>query len=75
VDSRSPEAVTVGEGKAYVMSDGRIQFGRWQRKVNTDPVRLFVGRQGHRLMEIAPGRTWVELADVADANVSWELSR
>jgi hypothetical protein len=75
VDARSPEAVTVGAGKAYVMSDGRIQFGRWQRKVNTDPVRIFVGRRTNRLMEIAPGRTWVELADVADAAVSWELSR
>lgn len=75
VDARSPEAVTVGEGKAYVMSKGRIQFGRWQRKVNTDPVRLFVGRQGNRLMEIAPGRTWVELADVIDANVRWDLDR
>jgi hypothetical protein len=75
VDARSPEAITVGEGKAYVMSDGRIQFGRWQRKVNTDPVRIFVGRRTHRLMEIAPGRTWVELADVADADVTFELSR
>jgi Protein of unknown function (DUF3048) N-terminal domain/Protein of unknown function (DUF3048) C-terminal domain len=75
VDARSPEAITVGEGKAYVMSDGRIQFGRWQRKVNTDPVRIFVGRRTNRLMEIAPGRTWVELADVVDANVTFELNR
>ena len=75
VDARSPEAITVGEGKAYVMSDGRIQFGRWQRNVNTDPVRLFVGKKSTRLMEIAPGRTWVELADVADANFRWERHR
>ena len=67
VDARSPEAITVGEGKAFVMSKGRMQIGRWQRKVNTDPVRLF--RKNGKLMEIAPGRTWVELADVIDHNV------
>ena len=67
VDARSPEAITVGEGKAFVMSKGRMQLGRWQRKVNTDPVRLF--RKNGKLMEIAPGRTWVELADVIDHNV------
>ena len=67
VDERSPEAITVGEGKAFVMSKGRMQIGTWQRKLNTDPVRLF--RKNGKLMEIAPGRTWVELADVVDHNV------
>jgi hypothetical protein len=66
-DLRSPEAVTVGHGKAFVMSKGRLQVGTWQRKVNTDPVRLFT-RNG-KLLEIAPGRTWVELADVVDHHV------
>jgi Protein of unknown function (DUF3048) N-terminal domain/Protein of unknown function (DUF3048) C-terminal domain len=66
VDARSPEAITVGSGYAFVMSKGRLQVGTWQRKVNTDPVRLFTPK--HKLMEIAPGRTWVELADVVDHN-------
>jgi hypothetical protein len=67
VDARSPEAITVGQGDAFVMSNGRLQAGRWQRKVNTDPVRLFTKKR--TLMEIAPGRTWVELADAADHTV------
>jgi Protein of unknown function (DUF3048) N-terminal domain/Protein of unknown function (DUF3048) C-terminal domain len=67
VDARSPEAITVGEGLAFVMSEGRLQIGKWQRQVNTDPVRLFTPKR--QLMEIAPGRTWVELADVVDHNV------
>ena len=67
VDARSPEAITVGNGLAFVMSEGRLQIGKWQRNVNTDPVRLFTPRG--KLMEIAPGRTWVELADVVDHNV------
>jgi hypothetical protein len=66
VDARSPEAITVGSGYAFVMSKGRLQVGTWQRKVNTDPVRLFTLKR--KLMEIAPGRTWVELADVVDHN-------
>ena len=69
VDSRSPEAITVGEGKAFVMSEGRLQIGTWQRNVNTDPVRLF--RKNGQLMEIDPGRTWVELADAVDHNTRW----
>jgi Protein of unknown function (DUF3048) N-terminal domain/Protein of unknown function (DUF3048) C-terminal domain len=67
VDARSPEAITVGEGLAFVMSEGRLQIGKWQRQLNTDPVRLFTPNR--KLMEIAPGRTWVELADVVDHNV------
>jgi hypothetical protein len=73
VDARSPEAITVGEGRAFVMSRGKLQVGRWERKVNTDPIRLFV-RESRRLMEIAPGRTWVELADVVDHNVRTNLN-
>ncbi len=69
VDARSPEAITVGKGKAFVMSRGRMQIGTWQRNVNTDPVRLF--RRNGKLMEIGPGRTWVELADVVDHNTRW----
>jgi hypothetical protein len=35
--------------------------------VNTDPVRMFI-KKHHKLLEIAPGRTWVELADAIDHN-------
>jgi hypothetical protein len=69
VDARSPEAITVGSGKAIVMSRGHLQIGTWERKVNTDPVRLFL-RNG-KLMQIGPGRTWVELADTIDHNTHW----
>jgi Protein of unknown function (DUF3048) N-terminal domain/Protein of unknown function (DUF3048) C-terminal domain len=69
VDARSPEAITVDHGKAFVMSKGHLQIGTWERKVNTDPVRLF--RRNGRLMTIAPGRTWVELADVIDHGTHW----
>jgi hypothetical protein len=69
VDARSPEAITVAKGKAFVMSRGHLQIGTWERERNTDPIRLF--RKNGRLMEFGPGRTWVELADVLDHNTRW----
>jgi hypothetical protein len=68
-DARSPEAITVGEGRALVMSGGKLQVGVWERKVNTDPVQLFTGTDHRQLIEIGPGRTWVELADASDYEV------
>jgi hypothetical protein len=65
-DARSPEAITVGEGPAFVMSDGKLQVGVWQRKVNTAPVRMFTNKTHRQPIEIDPGRTWVELADTTD---------
>jgi hypothetical protein len=67
VDRRSPEAVTVGRGIAFVMSDGRLQTGVWHRDAKTDPINLSTP-EGAPLL-IAPGRTWVELADTVDHNV------
>jgi hypothetical protein len=68
-DSRSPEAITVGQGDAYVFSNGTVQTGTWSR-----PDRL----QGYTLTApdgspilLAPGRTFIELADVADHNTSF----
>lgn len=65
VDARSPEAITVGEGYAFVFSDGTMQVGIWKRDDNRSPIDLR-DPKGRRML-IAPGRTWVELAD-ANAN-------
>lgn len=64
VDARSPEAITVGDGIAFVMSDGKLQVGVWERRVKTDPINLRTP-EGKPIV-IAPGRTWVELADTVD---------
>jgi hypothetical protein len=66
VDARSPEAVTVGNGIAFVMSDGKLQTGVWQRADRTSPIDLRTP-EGAPIL-IAPGRTWVELADTVDHN-------
>jgi hypothetical protein len=61
-DSRGavvPEAATVGEGDAWVLSDGRAQPGRW-RKDSADATTTYTDADGEPLL-LAPGRTWVEL--------------
>ncbi len=64
VDRRSPEAQTIGEGFVWVFTDGQLREGLWQRDANTEPIR-FVTADGDPI-ELAPGNTWIELADNAD---------
>lgn len=60
VDSRSPEAQTVGGGPTSVYNNGRKIEGTWTRAQPTDPFTL---ESGGEPILIAPGRTWVELVD------------
>jgi DUF3048 family protein len=66
----SPEVELTGSGRAYVLRDGRVIVGRWERET-LDDVTRFVTRDGTEIT-LAPGRTWLELLP------SWvkvELSR
>jgi Protein of unknown function (DUF3048) C-terminal domain/Protein of unknown function (DUF3048) N-terminal domain len=54
-----PEAVTVGEGDAWLLRDGRVQRGRWA-KATPDGPTTYTDASGSPL-ELAPGRTWVEV--------------
>ena len=58
-DSRSPKALTVGEGDAQVFIGGTVVTGRWIRPDRSQPVQL-VASDGSPIL-LAPGRTWVEL--------------
>ena len=55
----SPEVELTGSGKAYVLRDGSVIRGRWERDSLKD-VTTFVTNDGTEI-ELAPGRTWVEL--------------
>ena len=55
----SPEVELTGSGKAYVLRDGTVIRGRWERESLKD-VTTFVTKDGTEI-ELAPGRTWVEL--------------
>jgi hypothetical protein len=55
----SPEVDLTGSGRAYVLRDGRLIVGRWERRTLDDPT-TFVAKDGTEIT-LAPGRTWIEL--------------
>ena len=59
-DSRSPEAVTVGTGRAALHRGGRTITGTWSRPDRFSPFMLFAA--DGRPLTLAPGTTFVELA-------------
>ncbi len=66
-DRRSPEAVTVGEGEAWVFTGGKVIAGTWSRPDRSRPAAL-VDEAGAPIA-LTPGRTWVELAPADKAVV------
>ena len=61
VDSRSPEAQTVGDGPVFVWSNGQYIEGTWKREVGIYPLQFF-DLDGNEIA-LTPGNTWIELAD------------
>jgi len=55
----SPEVELTGFGKAYVLRDGKVIVGRWERETLEDVTR-FVSKDGAE-MTLSPGRAWVQL--------------
>jgi hypothetical protein len=55
----SPEVISVGTGKAYVLRGGKVVVGKWVRESPGDVTR-FVTNKG-REITLLPGSTWVEL--------------
>ncbi len=66
VDRNSPEAQTLGSGPVWVFSDGKLTTGSWVRDVNTEPL-VFMTADGEPIA-LAPGNTWIELADNSDVD-------
>ncbi|MHB1138184.1 MAG: DUF3048 domain-containing protein, partial [Microthrixaceae bacterium] len=60
-DARSPEAVTIGNGNAWVFTQGRVIPGRWERGAPEQPYALTTAEGAPMLL--TPGATWVELPE------------
>ncbi len=58
-DPTSPEAILVGEGEAWVFTDGKLIRGRWSRPTKTD-VTVYTDENGD-VIKLTPGRTWIAL--------------
>lgn len=66
-DPGSPEAVTVGNGDAWIFSGGKVVLGRWDRPDPAKPAN-FTDASG-TTVQLTPGRTWIELAEAGDTQV------
>lgn len=59
IESRSPEAQTTGSGVLWVLSEGKVVEGTWNRADSTSPW-ILLDAAGNPI-KLPPGRTWVEL--------------
>lgn len=64
-DPRSPEAQTIGEGEAWVYTNGSLIKGKWSRAKETDVIAITDAAGA--AIKLTPGRTWVEFPRVAKA--------
>ena len=61
-DARSPQAMTVGTGDGFVLTQGKVIAIKWARPVNTAAF-TFTTPDG-KPVGLTPGRTWVALPQV-----------
>jgi hypothetical protein len=66
----SPEVDLLGEGRAWVLRDGRLVIGRWRRDSLGD-VTVFETRAGEEIA-LAPGTTFVELVPKDTGEATFE---
>src|SRR5205823_3423438 len=62
---QSQQAVTVGEGEAWILTDGRLVKGKWTRPDPKQPA-VYTDANGTPV-NLTPGRTWIELPQPGDA--------
>lgn len=67
-DAESPDALTVGQGEAWVLTDGKLIEARWARGIATSPVQYLDATNTQ--IPLTPGQTWVELPRPGSASVS-----
>lgn len=57
---QSPRVISVGSGKAFILRNGKIVVGTWERP-SADDVTKFHDKKGNEV-PLVPGNTWIELA-------------
>ena len=63
----SPEAVLTGEGEAWIFTGGHVVRARWSRP-DLGALTAYTDAAGEPV-RLAPGTTWVELADPGTATI------
>jgi hypothetical protein len=67
-DTQSPDALTVGQGVAWVLTDGKVIEARWARGIATSPVQFLDA--ANQQVPMTPGQTWIEMPQPGSASVS-----
>ena len=67
-DLRSPEAVTLGQGPAWIFTDGQIVPAVWRRNELLD-VFEYVDNSGN-FITVLPGQSWIEMPRLDSATVN-----
>ncbi len=65
-DAISPQALTIGEGDALVLTAGSAIEGRWERPDAATPWSV-IDADGQRV-RLTPGRTWIALPEAGDVS-------
>jgi hypothetical protein len=65
----SPDVKVVGEGRAWILRDGRLIIGRWRRQSLGD-VTVFETKGGDEIA-LAPGTTFIQLVPKAEGEVTF----
>jgi hypothetical protein len=63
-----PEAKLEGIGEAWVIRDGKLTKGRWEKPGDESPIKL-VDAAG-KSIDLLPGQTWIELPAPGNATVA-----
>ena len=63
-----PEADLIGEGDAWVFTDGKVVMGRW-KKASAEAVTEYLDSAGAPVA-LTPGQTWIELPQPGTAKVA-----
>lgn len=66
----SPDVKLIGEGRAWILRDGRLVVGRWRRASRGD-ITVFETKAGEEIA-LAPGTTFVQLVPKDDGEVTFE---
>lgn len=62
-----PEADLIGDGEAWVLTDGKVVKGRWS-KPSPEALTTYTGPDGQPIL-LTPGQTWIELPPVGSATL------
>ncbi len=66
-DAESPEAITVGQGRVDVFTNGVRVTGTWKRSTATDRL-VFTDGTGSEIV-LTPGETWIALAPAGSVTI------